>query len=197
MNTIKQLLAASLCGLILTGIPNIAASGNGQGDHGMPTIHAAGKGHRDHGITSIMTFHTLYGVDGPFVGDANPIRGVIGDELPWVVGKVFGRLDTEGNLIIVVHGLVFKDDPSVPPELQGINDETEFRGLVSCLTEVGDTIAEANVVTEGFPATPSGDSVIKTQVELPNPCVAPIIMVLAGTEDKWFAVTGFEAEEGQ
>jgi hypothetical protein len=196
MNTIKQLLAACLCGLILAGIPTIAASGGEHRAPGMPNIPASGKGHRDHGITSIMTFHTLYGVDGPFVGDANPIRGVNGDELPWVVrGKVFGRLDTEGNLIIVVRGLVFTDDPSVPPELQGTNDETEFRGLVSCLTEVGDTIAEANVVTEGFPATPSGNSVIKTQVELPNPCVAPIIMVVAGSEDKWFAVTGFEAEE--
>lgn len=40
-----------------------------------------------------------------------------------------------------------------------------------------------------------GDSSIRATVNLPNPCVAPIIMVLAGSEDKWFAVTGFEAEE--
>jgi hypothetical protein len=25
--------------------------------------------------------------------------------------------------------------------------------------------------------------------------VAPVIMILAGSEDKWFAVTGFESEE--
>jgi hypothetical protein len=50
-------------------------------------------------------------------------------------------------------------------------------------------------VTEGFPATPTGDSVIHADIELPNPCVAPIVMVLAGSENKWFAVTGFEAEE--
>ena len=30
---------------------------------------------------------------------------------------------------------------------------------------------------------------------LPNPCVAPIVFVLAGSEDKWFSVTGFESEE--
>jgi len=36
---------------------------------------------------------------------------------------------------------------------------------------------------------------IKAKIDLPNPCVAPIITVLAGSEDKWFAVTGFEAEE--
>jgi hypothetical protein len=94
---------------------------------------------------------------------------------------------------------VFKDEPSVPEELRGKNDETDFRGLVSCLTEEGDEGAEKvvtkNVVTEPFPATPNGDSAINAEIELPNPCVAPIVMVLAGSEDKWFAVTGFEAEE--
>jgi hypothetical protein len=138
----------------------------------------------------------MYGVDGPFVGEANPIRGVIGDELPWEIEKfITGTLDTNGRLFIVVRGLVFKDDPSVPPELRGKNDETEFRGLVSCLTEEGETVVTKNIITEGFPATGEGDSFINAQLELPNPCVAPIIMVLAGSEEKWFAVTGFEATE--
>jgi hypothetical protein len=143
---------------------------------------------------TILAFRTMYGVDGPFVGEASPIRGVIGDELPWEIRKAVGKLDTNGRLKILVRGLVFKDDPSVPPELRGKNDEKEFRGLVSCLTEKGDNVVEANVITEGFPATESGDSFIKAKIDLPNPCVAPIIMVLAGSEDKWFAVTGFEAE---
>jgi hypothetical protein len=153
---------------------------------------------------TILAFKTMYGVDGPFVGDANPIRDVNGDELPWEITKAVGKLDIvkldkkghlKGFLKILVRGLVFKDDPSVPPELRGKNDEKEFRGLVSCLTEEGANVVEANVITKGFPATKSGDSIIKAKVELPNPCVAPIIMVLAGSEDKWFAVTGFEAEE--
>jgi hypothetical protein len=143
---------------------------------------------------SILAFRTMYGVDGPFVG-ANPIRDVIGDELPWEIAKSRGRLDSNGHLMILVRGLVFKDDPSVPPELRGTNDETEFRGLVSCLTEEGDKVVTKNVATEGFPATPDGNSLIRAEIELPNPCVAPIVMVLAGSEDKWFAVTGFEAEE--
>jgi hypothetical protein len=98
-------------------------------------------------------------------------------------------------LEILVRGLVFKNDPSVPPELRGQNDEDEFRALASCLTEEGDAVVTKNVITAGFPATTNGDSFIKATIELPNPCVAPIIMVLAGSEDKWFAVTGFEAEE--
>jgi hypothetical protein len=149
------------------------------------------------GTRKILMFHTMYGVDGPFVGDANPIRDVIGDELPWTVeGVAIGDLDSRGHLRILVHGLVFADDPSVPPDLVGTNDEPFFRGLVSCLTETDAGVETQNVITDGFPATVRGDSFIHATIELPNPCVAPIVMVLAGSEDKWFAVTGFESEEG-
>ena len=151
--------------------------------------------HHGHGH-KILTFQTMYGVDGPFLGDANAIRGVTGDELPWVVnGFVRGELDTRGNLRIMVRGLVFADDPLVPPDLVGTNDEAEFRGLVSCLTETEDGVETQNVVTDGFAADVHGNSFIHQQLELPNPCVAPVVMVLAGSEDKWFAVTGFESEE--
>jgi hypothetical protein len=144
---------------------------------------------------TLLAFGTMYGVDGPFIGEANSVRGVPGDELPWEIGPVTGRLGADGRLFLLVKGLVFKDDPSVPPELRGKNDESEFRALVSCLTEDGDHVVVRNVVTEGFPATESGNSFIHTRIQLPNPCVAPIVMVLAGSEDKWFAMNGFEAEE--
>ena len=52
-----------------------------------------------------------------------------------------------------------------------------------------------NVITESSPASPTGNWPIHAAIELPNPCVAPIVMVLAGSEKKWFSVTGFEAEE--
>jgi hypothetical protein len=145
----------------------------------------------------ILAFRTMYGVDGPFVGDANPVGGIPGDELPWEIARVRGHLDTNGFLFLLVRGLVFKDDPSVPEDLRGKNDETEFRAAVSCLSEDGDQVVRRNVVTDGFPANERGDSLILTHVELPNPCVAPVVLVLAGSEDKWFAVTGFEAEEDE
>ncbi|HEV8375961.1 MAG TPA: hypothetical protein VGR38_06955 [Candidatus Polarisedimenticolia bacterium] len=147
----------------------------------------------------LLGFDTMYGVEGPLLGEANAIRGVVGDELPWEIAHFAkGRLDTNGRLTISVHGLVFADDPLVPPDLVGKNDETEFRGLVSCLTEDAQgAIVTENVVTDGFPATVTGDSLIRQNLELPNPCIAPIIFVLAGSEDKWFAVTGFESESGE
>jgi len=139
----------------------------------------------------IMAFGTMYGVDGPFLDPANAIRGIIGDEAAWKLDSARGVLTKDGHLKIRVRGLIFGDGTP--------NDEDTFRGAVSCLTENEDagTTPVANVFTEGFPATPSGDSDIDAQVPLPNPCVAPVIFVLAGSEDKWFSVTGFEAEPGE
>lgn len=141
--------------------------------------------------TQVIGFGTMYGVDGPFI-DSTFIRGVLGDELPWVVGSARGSLTSDGHLRMTVRGIVFANDPSVPPELRGINDEAQFRGLVSCLTENGKKIGTVNITTVGFPATRSGDSNIDTFVTLPGQCVAPIIFVMSGSEDKWFAVTGAE-----
>ncbi len=143
----------------------------------------------------ILMFDNMVGVDGPFVGDANPIRGINGDDLPWeITHYIRGSLMADGRLMITVWGLVFPDDPSVPPELRGKNDEDHFRAVVSCLTDDGaGGVETVNVTTAGFPATMTGYARIKTTVTLPDPCVAPIIFVIAGSEDKWFAVTGAES----
>src|SRR5262245_4170387 len=153
------------------------------------------KDHGEQGRT-LLAFHSMYGVDGPFVGNTFPLRGIPGDELPWTVAAAVGRLDTDGHLTIQVRGLVFTDDDEVPPNLRGTNDEPTFRAAVSCITERGERVVRRNVVTEPFPATPAGNSKIKTTVELPNPCVAPTVLILAGSEDKWFAVVGFECDGG-
>jgi hypothetical protein len=71
---------------------------------------------------------------------------------------------------------------------------TSSRGVVSCLVEQSGQIVTMNITTDGFPATPSGDSDIDAQLELPEECVAPIVFIIAGSEDKWFAVTGFSSE---
>lgn len=173
----------ALCGLVLcvaVGVPTASARHH-------PEAAA---------LPNILAFDTMYGVEGPFLGEANAIRGVVGDEAPWEVERfIKGRLAKNGRLQILVRGLVFADDPSVPPELVGKNDEETFRGLVSCLTEEGETIVTRNVETDGFPADEEGNSFIDAKIDLPNPCVAPIVFVMAGSEEKWFAVTGFESED--
>src|SRR5207244_3141239 len=122
---------------------------------------------------TIVAFHSMYGVDGPFVGATNAIRGVAGDDLPWEVAHfASGSVTTGGHVKVVVRGLVFKDEDEVPADLRGINDEPNFRAVVSCLTESGDAVATANVATGPFKATASGNADIDDVVELPNPCVA-------------------------
>ena len=144
-------------------------------------------------VPRILAFDSMFGVDGPFVGAANPIRGIVGDEAPWVIARfAHGSLNEDGHLRLKVRGLVFGNDPRVPPGLVGKNDEADFRAAVSCLTEDAEGhMSTANVITAGFPATARGDSNIEATLVLPKPCVDPVVLVLAGSEDKWFAVTGF------
>ncbi|MGZ3771775.1 MAG: hypothetical protein ACXWRG_19015, partial [Bdellovibrio sp.] len=113
---------------------------------------------------NILKFDTMYGVDGPFVGSTQ-IRNVLGDELPWDIKSAKGFLATDGRLHINVRGLVFSNDPIVPANLRGINDEKEFRALVSCLSESDGKITTVNVMTAGFPATRSGNSNIRATVK--------------------------------
>jgi hypothetical protein len=140
----------------------------------------------------VLRFSTMYAVDGPFVGEDNPIRNLPGDGLPWAIRSAEGTLLSDGTLTLTVRGLVFTQDDEVPPELRGINDEDHFRGIVSCLTEEGDKVSVSNVATNGFAASRTGDAYISQHLKLPNPCVAPIVFVAAGDEDDWLAVTGVE-----
>lgn len=140
----------------------------------------------------ILSFETMFGIEGGFLRD-NSIRGVEGDGLPWEIRNAKGFLTQKGHLRIRIQGLVFPNIPSVPANLRGINDEEKFRAIVSCLTD-DKAVRTVNIKTKGFPATRSGNSVIDTHVKLPNPCVAPIIFIIGGSEQEWFAVTGAERD---
>ena len=102
--------------------------------------------------------------------------------MPWVVTKsATGTLKAKGRLSIRVRGLV---------ENTGTNDEPSFRALLSCLTETG--LGVSNLLTPPFPANERGNANITAQLLLPNPCVAPIIMITDESGEKWFAITGLE-----
>ena len=138
----------------------------------------------------VLKFATMVGVNAAFLGP-NDVRGIIGDTLPWASGHIRGVLLANGHLSVRVRGLVFPDDPSVPSELRGVNNETSFRAMVSCLSDDGSgNLTTVNVSSVGFPATASGDANMLATVHLPNPCVAPIVFIVAGSSDQWFAMTG-------
>jgi hypothetical protein len=128
----------------------------------------------------ILTFDTMAGVTGPFVGSANPIRDVAGGGLPWKIAEANGKLTSGGLVDVRVRGLVLLD---------GTNPVPFFQAIVSCLSIVDDAPATINVATDPFPATSTGDSTIKDDLVLPSPCFAPIIFV-GPSSTTWFAVTG-------
>jgi hypothetical protein len=131
---------------------------------------------------TVLEFKTMVGVDGPFRGVANAIRGVPGAGAPWRIDDVNGELKADGKLEIEVEGLVLVST--------GLNPAAAFRGVVSCLTNDATTVSTVNLVTEQFPATTTGDSKIEANVSLPSPCVAPIVFVTNAGGTSWFAVTG-------
>jgi hypothetical protein len=132
----------------------------------------------------VLKFDRMAPVVPPFTGATNPIRGVNGGGVPWALTSAEGQLRADGRLRIEVVGLI------IPA--RGTNPVSAFRGVVNCLTTESPTTG-FNLVTDPFPATPEGDATIGATVELPTPCIAPIVFVTNGTgapPGAWFATTG-------
>jgi hypothetical protein len=139
---------------------------------------------------TILKFDTMAPVTGPYVGASSPIRGVPGGGFPWMIESGRGSLDRDGHLKVRVRGLVLANHAPVPPALRGTNPVTPFKAIVSCQTIGADGSATVtNVSTAGFPASPEGDANIRADVQLPHPCIAPIVFVTSGG-GAWFAATG-------
>ncbi len=130
----------------------------------------------------ILEFNTMFPVSGPYVGEANPIRGVNGGGIPWLISGARGVLGSDGRIVVIVKGLVLATTHA--------NPIANFRTVVSCQSIDGSgNPSVVNVSTREFPASSAGDSVITDTVELPNPCIAPIVFVTSPMM-RWFAVTG-------
>ena len=141
------------------------------------------------GGPKILEFDTMVGVPAAFGGTTNAalIRNVPGGGLPWMLTSAKGELSTSGKLEIGVTGLVLAAGGNA-----GSNPVGNFRGLVSCLTTDATIV---NVSTGDFPATTGpataggGNAKIEATLDLPNPCIAPIVFV-TNTGGSWFSATG-------
>lgn len=133
---------------------------------------------------TVLEFDTLVGVPSPFTrGNGNAIRGVDGGGVPWSIEEGEGKLRANGDITVKVEGLVIAST--------GRNPVASFKAIVSCLSKDANGMkVEVNTSTGLFPASASGDAEIKDHVDLPSPCIAPIIFVTNPT-GSWFAATGF------
>jgi hypothetical protein len=130
---------------------------------------------------TVLEWDVMAPVVAPYTGAANPIRGVNGGGVPWRIDRGKGELRANGRLKVDVEGLVLVST--------GANPSATFRALVSCLSSTGSTATTVNVLTGAVPATSTGDARIDAEVDLPDPCFAPIVFVTSGG-GSWFAVTG-------
>lgn len=133
----------------------------------------------------VLEFETMTPVVAPFTGTAHPIRGINGGGVPWAVAAAKGELRSDGRLEIEVEGLVI-------PSRGGVNPVATFRGVVNCLTTASPDTG-VNLVTDPVPTNAAGNAEIEAQLDLPSPCVAPIVFVTNGggaAPGAWFAATG-------
>lgn len=143
--------------------------------------------------SKLLEFNTMIGVPRPFTGGTNAIRGVPGGGLPWVIEFGKGKLSPDGNIDIIVKGLVFdpNDQAVIDRGIGGTNTIPNFKSIVSCLSKDSDGNAiTVNVETGLFPADTEGNAHIKDSIDLPQPCIAPIVFVTS-PGGAWFASTGF------
>ncbi|GAA2758363.1 hypothetical protein [Actinopolymorpha rutila] len=141
------------------------------------------------GGRKLLSFDELAPVTEPYTGAGNAIRGVPGGGLPWEIGSTHGDLRSDGRLQVRVEGLVLARRAPVPVERQGTNPAPAFKAVVSCLSTSQGVATTVNLATASAPATPDGDATIKDRIDLPSPCIAPIVFVTS-PDGAWFAVTG-------
>lgn len=160
---------------------------------------AADSGRSDRGDNKVLEFQTMVSVPRPYTGAANAIRGVAGGGLPWVISSARGELGADGHLELQVTGLVIdpNDAAAITAGVAGSNPIPNFRATVSCLSkDAGGAANIVNTTTGLFPATTGpasgggGSARIEAFVNLPQPCIAPIVFVTSPA-GAWFAATGF------
>ena len=132
-----------------------------------------------------LSFKTMVGTVAPYLGAANAIRGISGAGAPWSLDEANGKLKANGDLRVMVKGLVITATDS--------NPSADFRAVVSCLSSSNGAATTVNTVSEPFPATATGNAKFEGHLNLPSPCLAPIVFVTNGVGDPpgvWFSITG-------
>ena len=111
----------------------------------------------------IIDFDTMSGLDGPFLGNANPIRGVDGGGLPWVLDGARGRVDADGKVDVSVDGLIIPASSGF-----GFNPAPFFRLVISCLSVEGGLVSVVNITTNNGAEVMIGDSVVMLGEPMPG-----------------------------
>jgi hypothetical protein len=129
------------------------------------------------GMKTLIAFNTMIGLPADLAGSMSTIRDVPPGGLPWKIRAVNGMVRSDGTVRIRVNGLVLNS---------GENPSQQFAAIISCENTSG---AASNVMTRLFRASTTGNAMIRDRVNLPSPCLAPVVFI-TGPDGSWFAVTG-------
>jgi hypothetical protein len=174
--------------VVLLGAAGVAAADDGQG-------RDSGGGDRQ---GELLEVSHMIGVQPSNVGAAGTIRDVPAGGLPWVISEGKAELRGDGMLEVEVVGLVFdpNDPRTIAAGVAGKNTIPKFKAIVSCLTtQSGGGLTTADVATQPVDATQGlaqdggGDARIEEQLQLPSPCIAPLVLV-GPAANAWFATAG-------
>jgi hypothetical protein len=148
-------------------------------------------GGNDH---TVLRGDVMVGVSAPYTGPTNPIRGINGGGAPWVIGDAEYKLRDDGRVDIEFEGLVI--GPTGPPAIAGTNPVLVQKVLVSCLSkDAAGAPTTVNASSETFGVDANGDAKARVHVDLPSPCIAPILFVTSPASPtnptgSWFASSG-------
>ena len=141
---------------------------------------------------TILEFDTMTPVVAPFTGPTHAIRGIGGGGVPWEIQRGEGELSANGRLEVRVVGLVIAST--------GVNPLSTFIAAVNCLTTSSAQAADTGVtlLTPTVPVGANGNARFEATLNLPHPCIAPIVFVGTPILDsnghpvslRWFATTG-------
>ena len=131
----------------------------------------------------ILQFSSMTPVAGAALGPAVNDRGLVGGGKAWAITSGSGAVSRDGHVMVSVTGLII-------PEF-GKNPVTQFRAIVSCVTQ-HDVVV--NVSSGLFDATAAGDSTIDDTVALPRHCKEPLVFVTS-PGGAWFAVSNPSEDE--
>ena len=109
------------------------------------------------------------------------LQGVAGGGIPWVLDRGDARLFANGRLEVSVRHLVLASGPRA-----GTNPVPQGRAIVTC------NGGASSVMTDLVPYSPEGDAMVEAKVDLPMPCLGPVVFFAGQTAagPRWFAVSG-------
>jgi hypothetical protein len=100
--------------------------------------------------SKVLEFNTLIGVSSPYTGATNAIRGVPGGGSPWRVDFASGKLKPNGDVRVIVRGLVLVSSSA--------NPVANMKVIVSCLSrDAAGNPTTVTVLTATFPADAAGN----------------------------------------